>query len=118
MEANELCTRRQFARWLIKLNSSLERLVPVHHSSTLLSINLERKHVGLRGFHLKWVSLSSRNPKHRIAPLVSLSGSADNAFDDISVDDPDFQSIQGNKSYGISLEPKIKFLLGRDLNDL
>lgn len=59
VEANELCTRRQFARWLIKLNSSLER-----------------------------------NPKHRIAPIVSLSGSVDNAFDDISVDDPDFQSIQ------------------------
>jgi len=83
----------------------------------LSEINLELKHVDLRGFHLKWVSLSSRNPKHRIAPIVSLSGSVVTAFDDISIDDPDFQSIQGNTSYGISLEPKIKFLMGRYLND-
>ncbi|XP_058775439.1 uncharacterized protein LOC131649700 isoform X2 [Vicia villosa] len=59
VEANELCTRREFARWLVKLNSSLER-----------------------------------NPKRRIAPIVSLSGSVVTAFDDINVDDPDFQSIQ------------------------
>ncbi|KAH1059646.1 hypothetical protein AAZX31_02G095700 [Glycine max] len=59
VEANELCTRREFARWLVKLNSSLER-----------------------------------NPKHRIAPIVSLSGSVFTAFDDISIDDPDFRSIQ------------------------
>ncbi|CAL5189118.1 unnamed protein product [Lathyrus oleraceus] len=59
VEANELCTRREFARWLVKLNSSLER-----------------------------------DPKHRIAPIVSLSGSIVTAFDDINVDDPDFQSIQ------------------------
>ncbi|KAK7407600.1 hypothetical protein VNO78_09553 [Psophocarpus tetragonolobus] len=59
VEANELCTRREFARWLVKLNSSLER-----------------------------------NPKHRIAPKVSLSGSVVTAFDDIDIDDPDFRSIQ------------------------
>ncbi|XP_020233705.1 uncharacterized protein LOC109813852, partial [Cajanus cajan] len=59
VEANELCTRREFARWLVKLNSSLER-----------------------------------NPKHRIVPIVSLSGSVVAAFDDISIVDPDFRSIQ------------------------
>lgn len=59
VEANELCTRREFARWLVKLNSSLER-----------------------------------NPKHRIIPIVSLSGSVVAAFDDISIVDPDFRSIQ------------------------
>ncbi|KAK8470659.1 hypothetical protein PHAVU_003G026000 [Phaseolus vulgaris] len=59
VEANELCTRREFARWLVKLNSSLER-----------------------------------NPKHRIAPIVSLSGSVVTAFDDIEIDDQDFRSIQ------------------------
>ncbi|XP_061339288.1 uncharacterized protein LOC133285977 [Gastrolobium bilobum] len=58
-EATELCTRREFARWLVKLNSSLER-----------------------------------SPKHRIAPIVSLSGSLVTAFDDIIVEDPDFRSIQ------------------------
>ncbi|XP_045819063.1 uncharacterized protein LOC123911642 [Trifolium pratense] len=58
-EANELCTRREFARWLVKLNSCLER-----------------------------------NPKHRIATIVSLSGLIVTAFDDINVDDPDFQYIQ------------------------
>ncbi|TKY69417.1 hypothetical protein E2542_SST05691 [Spatholobus suberectus] len=59
VEANELCTRREFARWLVKLNSTLER-----------------------------------NPKHRIAPTVSLSGSVVTAFDDIGIDNPDFRSIQ------------------------
>lgn len=59
VEAYELCTRREFARWLVKLNSSLER-----------------------------------NPKHRIAPRVSLSGSVVTAFDDIGTYDPDFRSIQ------------------------
>ncbi|KAL2347348.1 hypothetical protein Fmac_001348 [Flemingia macrophylla] len=59
VEANELCTRREFARWLVKLNSSLER-----------------------------------NPKHRIIPIVSLSLSVVPAFDDISIFDPDFRSIQ------------------------
>ncbi|XP_047176855.1 uncharacterized protein LOC124844045 isoform X2 [Vigna umbellata] len=59
VEANELCTRRELARWLVKLNSSLER-----------------------------------NPKHKIAPIVSLSGSVVIAFDDIGIDDPDFKSIQ------------------------
>ncbi|GAU21478.1 hypothetical protein TSUD_242010 [Trifolium subterraneum] len=58
-EASELCTRREFARWLVKLNSCLER-----------------------------------NPKHRIATIVSLSGFVVTAFDDINVDDPDFQYIQ------------------------
>jgi hypothetical protein len=64
------------------------------------------------------VSLSSRNPKHKIATIVSLFGFVVTAFDDINVDDPDFQYIQGNKSYGTSLETKIKFLTCSDLNDL
>jgi hypothetical protein len=36
------------------------------------------------------VSLSSRNPKHKIATIVSLFGFVVTAFDDINVDDPDF----------------------------
>ncbi|KAJ1386670.1 hypothetical protein SESBI_40595 [Sesbania bispinosa] len=64
--ANDLCTRREFARWLVKLNSSLER-----------------------------------NPKHRIAPIVSLSGSVVTAFDDISVEDPDFRAIQALAEAGV-----------------
>jgi len=53
--------------------------------------------------------LSSRNPKHRIAPILSLSGSVVTAFDDIRVDDPDFRSIQG-KNDGTLLEPKFSLL--------
>ena len=41
--------------------------------------------------------LFCRNPKHRIGPSVSLSGSIFAAFDDVSIDDPDFGSIQGKK---------------------
>ncbi|KAK4608742.1 hypothetical protein RGQ29_002224 [Quercus rubra] len=59
VKADELCTRREYARWLVQLNSSLER-----------------------------------NPKHRIFPAISLSGSTVAAFDDISVEDADFESIQ------------------------
>ncbi|XP_027360831.1 uncharacterized protein LOC113868980 isoform X2 [Abrus precatorius] len=37
VEANELCTRREYARWLIKLNSSLERS-PKHRISPVVSL--------------------------------------------------------------------------------
>jgi hypothetical protein len=36
-----------------------------------------------------------RNQKHRIVPSISLSGSVIAAFDDLGVEDPDFESIQG-----------------------
>uniref|UniRef100_A0A2P2K8Z1 SLH domain-containing protein n=1 Tax=Rhizophora mucronata TaxID=61149 RepID=A0A2P2K8Z1_RHIMU len=64
--ANELCTRREYARWLVCLNSLLER-----------------------------------NPKHRIVPSVSLSGSTVAAFDDLSVEDEDFEFIQALAEAGI-----------------
>ncbi|KAF8033132.1 hypothetical protein BT93_D1892 [Corymbia citriodora subsp. variegata] len=59
--ANELCTRREYARWLVRLSSSLER-----------------------------------NPKRRIVPSLSLA-----AFDDVSVEDPDFGAIQALAEAGI-----------------
>uniref|UniRef100_A0A2N9J883 SLH domain-containing protein n=1 Tax=Fagus sylvatica TaxID=28930 RepID=A0A2N9J883_FAGSY len=59
VKADDLCTRREYARWLVRVNASLER-----------------------------------NPKHRIFPAISLSGSTVAAFDDIRVEDPDFESIQ------------------------
>ncbi|CAL1392864.1 unnamed protein product [Linum trigynum] len=66
IRVDELCTRREYARWLVRLNSLLER-----------------------------------NPKHRIVPTISLSGSLAVAFDDISVDDPDFVYIQALAEAGI-----------------
>lgn len=36
-----------------------------------------------------------RNPKHRIVPSMLLAGSLLCAFDDVSVEDPDFWYIQG-----------------------
>ncbi|XP_048134692.1 uncharacterized protein LOC115750615 isoform X3 [Rhodamnia argentea] len=66
IKANELCTRREYARWLVRLSSSLER-----------------------------------NPKHRIFPSLSLSGSKVAAFDDVSVEDPDFGAIQALAEAGI-----------------
>ncbi|KAL4316096.1 hypothetical protein HN51_070049 [Arachis hypogaea] len=66
VEACQLCTRREFARWLVKLNSYLER-----------------------------------NPKHRIAPIISLSESVVTAFDDVGVEDPDFRSIQALAEAGV-----------------
>ncbi|GFZ00318.1 hypothetical protein Acr_13g0017170 [Actinidia rufa] len=64
VNANELCTRREYARWLVRANSLLER-----------------------------------NPKHRIVPSVALSRSIFAAFDDVSIDDADFGSIQCKKPW-------------------
>ncbi|CAN1296240.1 hypothetical protein LINPERPRIM_LOCUS23082 [Linum perenne] len=41
------------------------------------------------------------NPKHRIVPTISLSGSLATAFDDVNIDDPDFPFIQALAEAGI-----------------
>ncbi|XP_016506062.1 uncharacterized protein LOC107823872 [Nicotiana tabacum] len=66
VKADELCTRREYARWLVNANTQLER----------------------------W-------RKHRIVPSVVLSGSTVTAFDDVSVEDPDFAAIQSLAEAGI-----------------
>ncbi|XP_021803185.1 uncharacterized protein LOC110747297 [Prunus avium] len=66
VKADELCTRREYARWIVRINSSLER-----------------------------------NAKHRLVPSVSLAGSAITAFDDVSVEDPDFGFIQALAEAGV-----------------
>lgn len=66
VRADELCTRREYARWLVHTNSLLER-----------------------------------NMTQRINPSVSLSGSLVVAFDDVGVEDPDFESIQALAEAGI-----------------
>ncbi|XP_057961655.1 uncharacterized protein LOC131153395 isoform X2 [Malania oleifera] len=66
VKADELCTRREYARWLVQANSLLER-----------------------------------NPKHRIVPSVLLSGFIVAAFDDVSIFDPDFWSIQALAEAGV-----------------
>lgn len=66
VKADELCTRREYAKWLVQINSSLER-----------------------------------NANHRLVPSVSLAGSLVAAFDDVSVEDPDFGSIQALAEAGV-----------------
>ncbi|CAM8953444.1 unnamed protein product [Rhodiola kirilowii] len=66
IEAGALCTRMEFARWLVKANTLLER-----------------------------------NPRHRIILSISLSGSTNMAFDDITTEHPDFSAIQGLAEAGI-----------------
>ncbi|XP_059317011.1 uncharacterized protein LOC132067724 isoform X1 [Lycium ferocissimum] len=66
VKADELCTRREYARWLVNANIQLER-----------------------------------SRKHRIVPSVVLSGSTIAAFDDVSVEDPDFATIQSLAEAGI-----------------
>ncbi|GFQ01361.1 hypothetical protein PHJA_002280000 [Phtheirospermum japonicum] len=66
VKADELCTRREYARWLIRSNSQLER-----------------------------------NRKHRINTSAALSGSRVTAFDDVGIDDPDFESIQSLAEAGV-----------------
>ncbi|KAL0372571.1 UNVERIFIED_CONTAM: protein decapping 5 [Sesamum calycinum] len=64
--ADELCTRREYARWLVRANSQLER-----------------------------------SRKHRINSSAALSGSRITAFDDVGVEDPDFEFIQSLAEAGI-----------------
>ncbi|KAL3831088.1 hypothetical protein ACJIZ3_019890 [Penstemon smallii] len=64
--ADELCTRREYARWLLLANSRLER-----------------------------------SRKHRIIPSAALCGSRITAFDDIEVEDPDFEHIQSLAEAGV-----------------
>ncbi|XP_043717025.1 uncharacterized protein LOC122665032 [Telopea speciosissima] len=68
VKADELCTRREYARWLVRENSLLER-----------------------------------DPKHRAVPSVLLAGSVACAFDDVSIEDPDFYYIQALAEAGIVL---------------
>ncbi|KAK6116376.1 hypothetical protein DH2020_049838 [Rehmannia glutinosa] len=66
VKADELCTRREYARWLVRANSQLER-----------------------------------SRKHRINTFAALSGSRITAFDDVGIEDPDFESIQSLAEAGI-----------------
>ncbi|EPS74123.1 hypothetical protein M569_00634 [Genlisea aurea] len=59
VQGEELCTRREYARWLVRANTQLER-----------------------------------SRKHRINTCAVLSGSSFLAFDDVGVEDPDFEFIQ------------------------
>ncbi|KAJ4960593.1 hypothetical protein NE237_020503 [Protea cynaroides] len=68
VKADKLCTRREYARWLVRANSLLER-----------------------------------DPKRRIVPSVLLAGSIVSAFDDMSIEDPDFCYIQALAEAGIVL---------------
>ncbi|PON87030.1 S-layer domain containing protein [Trema orientale] len=66
VKADDLCTRREYVRWLVRMNSLLER-----------------------------------DPRHRIIPSASLSGSVNAAFDDVTVQDLDFESIQALAEAGV-----------------
>ncbi|KAM6548187.1 hypothetical protein CsatB_019863 [Cannabis sativa] len=83
VKANELCTRREYARWLVRINSSLER-----------------------------------NPRHRIVPSISLSGSVSAAFDDVSVQDLDFVSIQALAEAGVVSSKLSQKSSYNDMNDI
>ncbi|KAK9116042.1 hypothetical protein Sjap_014989 [Stephania japonica] len=67
-KADELCTRREYARWLVKANSSLER-----------------------------------SAQHRIMPSLLQSHHVNQAFDDVTINDPDFWSIQSLAESGLVL---------------
>ncbi|CAA2967133.1 Hypothetical predicted protein [Olea europaea subsp. europaea] len=66
VKAEQLCTRREYARWFVRANSQLER-----------------------------------SRKHQIISSASLSGSTFTAFDDVNLQDPDFQFIQSLAEAGI-----------------
>ncbi|KAK2971516.1 hypothetical protein RJ640_017885 [Escallonia rubra] len=80
VKADKLCTRREYARWLVRANTL------------------------------------QRNLKYRIFPSVALSGSTIAAFDDVGVEDPDFESIQSVAEAGVILS-KLSGKKNFDLDD-
>ncbi|GAB2234181.1 hypothetical protein Droror1_Dr00003420 [Drosera rotundifolia] len=66
VKAGELCKRREYARWLVRANSFLER-----------------------------------NQKLKINPSLALSGSLNAAFQDVNIEDPDFDFIQALAEAGV-----------------
>ncbi|XP_008782374.2 uncharacterized protein LOC103701932 isoform X1 [Phoenix dactylifera] len=82
VHADELCTRREYARWFVKANSMLER-----------------------------------NPKYRMVPKILIAGSIFRAFDDVSVDDPDFWCIQSLAEAGI-IHSKLSCMNSTSLSDM
>ncbi|KAK3041302.1 hypothetical protein RJ639_001404 [Escallonia herrerae] len=80
VKADKLCTRREYARWLVRANTL------------------------------------QRNLKYRIFPSVALSGSTVAAFDDVGVEDPDFESIQSLAEAGVILS-KLSGKKNFDLDD-
>ncbi|KAK9106838.1 hypothetical protein Syun_022849 [Stephania yunnanensis] len=67
-KADELCTRREYARWLVKAYSTLER-----------------------------------SAQHRIMPSLLQYHLVIQAFDDVTINDPDFWSIQSLAESGLVL---------------
>ncbi|KAH6802132.1 hypothetical protein C2S51_033578 [Perilla frutescens var. frutescens] len=80
VRADELCTRREYARWLVQSNSQLER-----------------------------------SRKHRLNPFAALCGSRITAFDDVGVEDPDFEHIQTLAEAGV-IRSKLSENPGSNLN--
>ncbi|XP_057810107.1 uncharacterized protein LOC131024613 [Salvia miltiorrhiza] len=79
--ADKLCTRREYARWLVRANSLLER-----------------------------------SRKHRLNPFAAICGSRITAFDDVGVEDPDFENIQTLAEAGIIRSKLSEGSCGSDLN--
>ena len=92
VKADELCTRREYARWLVLVNSRLERYRLLHAFGLNLFYKIEYKYSSSSS----GIFSGFRSPKNRIVPSIALSGSITNAFDDVRSDDPDFEYIQGN----------------------
>ncbi|XP_042018699.1 uncharacterized protein LOC121766513 isoform X1 [Salvia splendens] len=81
VSADELCTRREYARWLVRANSQLER-----------------------------------SRRHRLNPFAALCGSRITAFDDVGLEDPDFEHIQTLAEAGIIRSKLSDGNLGSNLN--
>lgn len=81
VRADELCTRREYARWIVRANSQLER-----------------------------------SRKHRLNPFAALCGSRITAFNDVGVEDPDFEHIQTLAEAGIIRSKLSEGTPGSNLN--
>ncbi|KAK3037184.1 hypothetical protein RJ639_030077 [Escallonia herrerae] len=104
VQPGELCTRREYARWLVSASSALSRyaLVPatcklkITHLHLNSDVNACYAHtMGLSSFQMH------RNTVSKVYPAMYIENFTELAYDDITPDDPDFPSIQGLAEAGL-----------------
>jgi hypothetical protein len=88
VEAGEICTRREYARWLIAASSKLSRYL-FSQSNHWMQNTCQH---GEYASHTVWTCRSS---VHKVFPAMYIENITDLAFDDVPVEDPDFPFIQG-----------------------
>jgi hypothetical protein len=84
VSSSDLCTRREFARWFVKLSSKFERY----------ETTKQKKYLGHLLLFVYLIFVNYRKRMQKIIPSKLIAGCGETAFDDVNSDDPDFLYIQ------------------------